>query len=859
MEETKLKQGEIRLDLIPSSWPLTPIGENKNPYLFGWQKNPLSVGEIAEHLYSNRMKAVGLLSGPVGNEPFGLVWVDVDGPSVRGLIEEMCGASFEAALPKTLAVTSGREGRVRKLYKVPRDKFDIFIRNKYTWLSEGKEKLEILWKKAQGVIMGKHPKTAGYKTLEDEGFEHVNDLPEIPEWIIAHIAAKNAKMSKPHQERQRYVGTSFAINSEITLDRDVRLAKQAVMQLPAEHYENYETWISVGQALHAVDDSCLDIWIDWSKQSDKFKDGECERKWKTFDREEGRGLGSLIHEAKAYGFSIPQEYKVLSTDDAEVEAAAQKISEIEETIEDTYVWEEELPPRQPTEPPSAEQTSRKRQRNLSKTTFNELVDFTIQQYGGNLKFCTAGAVFRKFQETGHWKALDNYEFGKDLIETLDLMVRNGIIGSWTRKMVDDLKLTLCEKLAHDEWYEGDDYLLFTNGLLKISTMEFSEITGPVRSQCRQLYLIHQQPYPYLPEADCPQIKEWLAWTQYGHEDRVQLLRAYMRAVLLQAQYVQMFLELIGYGRTGKSSFANLCVALVGRDNTASTHFREMESNKFELCNFAGKKLILLPDQDKWGGTANTLKALTGDDMLRGEVKYKANTTSYQYKGMVIITANSEIQSNDKTTGLQRRRITLYFNRVYKGRTSKGQVLIDFAKNGNPQGKFAAELPGLTNWLLSMTDEDMVNYLCKPKEYVKSYKAEASERDRRVSPVHDWLHEHVVFAPGEFTALGRKRKRSYNEDGNHVYANWSTHLYPSYLEYTEGVGNKPVNYSNFKSTLIEICETNELPVKEVVEDKVQGMSGLKLRNGASTKSNIQALPSLIDYINDPGKYKNLYES
>jgi hypothetical protein len=33
MEETKLKQGEIRLDLIPSSWPLTPIGENKNPYL----------------------------------------------------------------------------------------------------------------------------------------------------------------------------------------------------------------------------------------------------------------------------------------------------------------------------------------------------------------------------------------------------------------------------------------------------------------------------------------------------------------------------------------------------------------------------------------------------------------------------------------------------------------------------------------------------------------------------------------------------------------------------------------------------------------------------------------------------------
>ena len=857
MEETKLKQGEIRLDLIPSSWPLTPIGENKNPYLVGWQKNPLSVGEIAEHLYSNRMKAVGLLSGPVGNEPYGLVWVDVDGPSVKDLIEEMCGASFEAALPKTLAVTSGREGRVRKLYKVARDKFDVFIRNKYTWLSEGKEKLEILWKKTQGVIMGKHPSTAGYKTLEGEGFEHVKDLPELPDWIIAHIAAKNGKMSKPHQERQRYVGTSFAINSEITLDRDIRVAKQAVMKLDEEHYEDYERWIAVGQALHAVDDSCLDIWIEWSRQSAKFKEGECERKWKTFDRKEGRTLGSLIEDAKKYGFTIPQEYKVMPIDDAEVEAAAKKVAEMEETIDDTYVWEEELPKREP-ELPVSEPAPRKRQRNLSQTTFNELLEYTLIQYNGNLKYCTASGVFRKFQSSGYWKSYDIREFGNDLIDTLNVMVSEGIIKSWTRKMLDDLKLTLSEKLSHDEWYEGDDYLLFTNGLLKLSTMEFNEINGPTVNECRALYIIHQQPYPYIVDADCPQIKEWLAWTQHDHEDRVQLLRAYMRAVLLQAHYVQMFLELVGYGRTGKSSFANLCVALVGRDNTASTHFREMESNKFELTNFVGKKLILLPDQDKWGGTANTLKALTGDDMLRGEVKYKASTTSYQYKGMVIITANSEIQSNDKTTGLQRRRITLYFNRVYKGRTAKGQVLIDFTKDGTPQGKFAPELPGLTNWLLSMSDEEMVNYLCKPKEYVKSYKAEASERDRRVSPVHDWLHEHVVFAPGEFTAFGRKRKVPFNEGSRHVYADCETHLYPSYLEYTEGVGNKPVTFSNFKSTLIEICETNELPVKEDVVEKKKGMTGLKLRNNESTKANIQALPSFIDYMNDPDKYKNFYE-
>ena len=50
-------------------------------------------------------------------------------------------------------------------------------------------------------------------------------------------------------------------------------------------------------------------------------------------------------------------------------------------------------------------------------------------------------------------------------------------------------------------------------------------------------------------------------------------------------------------------------------------------------------------------------------MIRNEVKYKASVENFQYRGMVIVTANAEIQSNDKTTGSQRRRITLYFNRV----------------------------------------------------------------------------------------------------------------------------------------------------------------------------------------------------
>ena len=84
-----LRPGEIRLDYLPLDWPLTPLGENKDPYVTGWQNKPFSVREIEEETLTNRCKAIGLLGGPVYNHPYGLVWVDVDGPSVYAVIKEL--------------------------------------------------------------------------------------------------------------------------------------------------------------------------------------------------------------------------------------------------------------------------------------------------------------------------------------------------------------------------------------------------------------------------------------------------------------------------------------------------------------------------------------------------------------------------------------------------------------------------------------------------------------------------------------------------------------------------------------------------------------------------------------------------
>ena len=72
--------------------------------------------------------------------------------------------------------------------------------------------------------------------------------------------------------------------------------------------DDYATWIRVGQALHAVDPgpTLFVAWEHWSRQSGKFVEGECWRKWQTFSGGHTHrvALGTLIHLARQGGGRI---------------------------------------------------------------------------------------------------------------------------------------------------------------------------------------------------------------------------------------------------------------------------------------------------------------------------------------------------------------------------------------------------------------------------------------------------------------------------------------------------------------------------------------------------------------------------
>ena len=82
-------------------------------------------------------------------------------------------------------------------------------------------------------------------------------------------------------------------------DNDLKNYKKIVNILSSERADNYKTWYDVGLCLHNIDYRLMDDWIEFSKKSSKFREGECNIEWNNMITDDlGLRVGSLYMWAK---------------------------------------------------------------------------------------------------------------------------------------------------------------------------------------------------------------------------------------------------------------------------------------------------------------------------------------------------------------------------------------------------------------------------------------------------------------------------------------------------------------------------------------------------------------------------------
>jgi phage/plasmid-associated DNA primase len=487
---------------------------------------------------------------------------------------------------------------------------------------------------------------------------------------------------------------------------------------------------------------------------------------------------------------------------------------------------------------------------------NDVADIIVSNQGDQFIFDSYLDQFYHYDEDQDvWYHQDEQHIKRRIVNALDSFVQAGVLPKYNAAMVNSVYSILKAKLLRSAdggrksvWSKARGYIPFLNGVLDTSTLEFEE------GHHKELYLRHKLAYEYNDSSNCPEFMSWIKSSL--NQGQEVLIQAFARALLTGYTSGERFLHLVGPGGTGKSTMQQLMVALAGFHGTHTSSLEVIETNKFESYNLIGKKLLLLTDESNYNKRMDVLKKLTSaSDTLRAERKYGKEIISFKPECLVCIASNEHITSNDSSSGLERRRLTIVMDKVVDPSQRKELISVF---DDRIEGAFVKEMSGIVSWALSMSYATMKDVLANPTKHVPSLNATNIEALLFNNQFVAWMHDCCLYAPNTITPVGqgaRKPNTDESEKGMYV-ANAYGALYPSYANFCKACGYKPAAKQRFvertKEALVNILK---LPnVKVVLNDGIPSIKGLRLKaydlSSDRASKGSERLPSPIEFAQDP---------
>lgn len=299
------------LNALPDWVSYVRIRDKKAAMENKWEQKKLGAEEVIKPRRGQR--AIGVNLGEIGG---GLVALDFDGIDESGELDAFLNRELpEATLPPTVTLTSGKPGRRCYLYRIPQEHWEGLegITYLYSGRRDGKtiEQIEFRWNKHYQVILGEHPETGSYRWIAPPT---ESEIAIAPPWVITALKGGYQSLAdkfkpKPRPPVESPPAEKGDTVSPLKTPQDSEKALACLAHIPVAWFDDYESWVKVGMALHATDPGLLGAWENWSRGSEKYTEGECEKKWRSFSPKAGGvGLGSLINWAKENGFTIPRDW-----------------------------------------------------------------------------------------------------------------------------------------------------------------------------------------------------------------------------------------------------------------------------------------------------------------------------------------------------------------------------------------------------------------------------------------------------------------------------------------------------------------------------------------------------------------------
>ena len=323
-----------------------------------------------------------------------------------------------------------------------------------------------------------------------------------------------------------------------------------------------------------------------------------------------------------------------------------------------------------------------------------------------------------------------------------------------------------------------NYLCLKNGLLnkRNKTLEKHTPSVFVTGACH---------YNYEPDATCPEFLKFLANFCDDQQDRINLVRSFMWAVLHNYTDPQIFLYISGPGSTGKSIFAHVLSSLLPPESVTSTSLKNLNTDRYEVLNISCKSLVVLNDAEDYSGDMSILKAFVGQDKLDGNRKFVQGNFPVIPSGIVLILANHPFSSSRDSGGaLSRRVIPFDASRISKSRVP----LIHPKFPEGYSGPLWSEVSGILNWVLEWDRVEAHEYLTKTILMVPSLEVHIQEVRVNLSPLGTWVEDWLIPQKDSQVLVGTADSSP------------STSLFSNYRLHVKRFGGLPLSHKKFVNDL-----------------------------------------------------------
>ncbi|MCK3121217.1 primase-like DNA-binding domain-containing protein [Escherichia coli] len=369
--------------------------------------------------------------------------------------------------------------------------------------------------------------------------------------------------------------------------------------------------------------------------------------------------------------------------------------------------------------------------------------------------------------SGVWKKISDMELSRKMVSIYEKNKTN-FSKRAISNAVDALKISVPVMRE-----QRDTIIPFENGVYDITS-------GRFLPHSPEHWITSHNGIYYTPPAlgenihdHAPHFHRWLSHAAGYDSSKMKRICAALFMVLANRYDWQLFIEATGEGGSGKSMFTQIARMLAGEQNTAGSDMKALDDagGREQLV---GKSLIILPDQPKYFGEGNGIKAITGGDPLQINPKYEKRYTTV-LRSVVLITNNKPMVFTERAGGISRRRVIFQFN----------NPIAEENKDTCLPKKIAAEIPVIVRRLLvNFSDPEKARTLLLEQRDGE----EAMEVKRHTDPLYAFCN-HIVEL-GEAVGMFMGNLNIYPR-APRIY------LYHAYLAYMDAYGfDKPLNLTNF---------------------------------------------------------------